>query len=514
MKIANPMLSDTPPASRGAVLYARVSSKEQEKEGFSIPAQQKLLQAYAIEHGFTVVSEFIDVETAKQSGRPQFNGMLAFLKENPEVRIVLVEKTDRLYRNFRDYVTIDELDLEIHLVKEGEVLSKDSRSHQKLIHGIKLLMAKNYCDNLSEETRKGMTEKVAQGGYPHFAPVGYRNDKATRGIVTHPQEAAFIRRLFNWYATGEVSLAELRKRCIAQGFKGGRGGKLISKSKVELILKNPFYCGLFRWKGTLYEGSHEKVVSKELFDQVQAAFASHRRKSGKYRVHEFAFGGLITCGTCGCAITAEFHRSGRYAYYHCTNYHGKCTEGWLREEVLEAQFGDVVRAISLDQETVGQVKLALRQSLSDQTVFHQESIASLSRQLEQVKLRMNRSYEDRLEGRISEEFWKERSQAWQHDKARISGELARHLEADDRYMDAGVKILELSGRAYESYSRRDPSRRRQLLGFLLSTCTLSKGRITPAYKQPFDLIALMASRAPHELALQEAGLPNSEDWGG
>ena len=108
----------------------------------------------------------------------------------------ILAKSTLLYRNFRDYVTLNELDLEVHLVKEGEVLSRQSRSHQKFIHGIKVLMAKNYVDNLSEETRKGMNEKVAQGGYPHRAPAGYRNDKATRTVVVDPDKAAFVRRMF------------------------------------------------------------------------------------------------------------------------------------------------------------------------------------------------------------------------------------------------------------------------------------------------------------------------------
>jgi DNA invertase Pin-like site-specific DNA recombinase len=122
---------------RKAVLYARVSSAEQEREGFSIPAQQRLLREYAENHDLNIVEEFIDVETAKQAGRASFGKMLAFLEEMPSVKIILVEKTDRLYRNFRDYVTLDDLHLEIHLVKEGEVLSGDSRSHQKFIHGIR-----------------------------------------------------------------------------------------------------------------------------------------------------------------------------------------------------------------------------------------------------------------------------------------------------------------------------------------------------------------------------------------
>jgi DNA invertase Pin-like site-specific DNA recombinase len=88
---------------------------------------------------------------------------------------MLVEKTDRLYRNLKDWVTVDELDVEMHFPKEGVVLSRESRSSKKFMHGIKVLMAKNYIDNLSEETRKGMTEKAAQGFWPSNAPLGYRN---------------------------------------------------------------------------------------------------------------------------------------------------------------------------------------------------------------------------------------------------------------------------------------------------------------------------------------------------
>src|SRR5437588_12531561 len=143
-----------------AVIYARVSSKEQEREGFSIPAQLKLLHEYASRNAFSPVKEFIDIETAKASGRQNFEGMVRFLKNNRECRNVLVEKTDRLYRNLKDAVTLEDLDIEIHLVKEGQIISKDANSQAKLIHGIHLVMAKNYSDNLREEVKKGMRENA------------------------------------------------------------------------------------------------------------------------------------------------------------------------------------------------------------------------------------------------------------------------------------------------------------------------------------------------------------------
>src|SRR5262245_4257332 len=91
------------------VLYSRVSSKDQEKEGYSIPSQQRLLREYALQHSMIVAEEFVDVETAKQSGRTAFTAMLGYLKKHRATcRTILVEKTDRLYRNLKDWTTLDD----------------------------------------------------------------------------------------------------------------------------------------------------------------------------------------------------------------------------------------------------------------------------------------------------------------------------------------------------------------------------------------------------------------------
>ena len=192
----------------------------------SIPAQLKLLKEYAAANGFAVAQEYVDVETAKQTGRAAFGEMVAYLKAHPSVRVMLVEKTDRLYRNLKDWVTVDELDLEMHFPKEGVVLSRESRSSEKFMHGIKVLMAKNYIDNLSEEARKGMHEKAEQGIWPTKCPLGYRNVTGADGkkvIATDAAVAPLIAKLFEWYARGDISL-----RCCSRRGPAGRdaGGAL------------------------------------------------------------------------------------------------------------------------------------------------------------------------------------------------------------------------------------------------------------------------------------------------
>lgn len=188
-----------------AVIYARVSSKEQDAEDFSIPAQLKVLNEYAISMGFLVVNEFKDNETAKQTGRTNFNEMIKYLKANKDVNIVLVEKTDRLYRNFKGYLTIGDLGLDIHFVKENVIFGKDARSQEKFLQEIRLVMAKNYVDNLSEEIKKGLMEKVEQGYLPSKPPIGYKrvNNKL---VKIDPTTAPFVLRAFNLYAQGDNSL--------------------------------------------------------------------------------------------------------------------------------------------------------------------------------------------------------------------------------------------------------------------------------------------------------------------
>jgi DNA invertase Pin-like site-specific DNA recombinase len=286
------------------VIYARVSSKQQEVEGFSIPAQLELLRSYAAANGITVLKEFTDVETARHAGRTGFGEMIALLGKMRTRLIVLVEKTDRLYRNLRDWVTIDELAVEIHFVKENVILSPDSRSSEQFMHGIKVLMARNYSQNLGEETIKGMLQKAQPGLWPSYAPLGYTNvegPNSKRTIVPDPSVAPAIARMFEQYATGKYSLKQMSKKASADGLAYRKSGGPVPTSTVHKILRNRIYSGDFDFDGTTYHGTYEPVVSHELWEQVQAILDGRgARKTRQVREH-FAFSGLITCGHCGCA---------------------------------------------------------------------------------------------------------------------------------------------------------------------------------------------------------------------
>jgi len=237
------------------VVYARVSSREQEREGYSIPAQLKLLHEYARKQGLRVVREFVDIESAKNPGRREFGNMLSFLENDEHCRIILVEKTDRLYRNRTDALRVEQLeqdrDVQIHLVKESTIICKDSRSQVRFTHDVHVAVAKFYSENLREEVKKGMREKAEQGIYPAHAPFGYRNNGTTRAIDVDPVKAPVVKRVFELYACGRHTLLSLRKAVRSET------GIVINRSYFEKMLKNRFYLGFFRWQGVEYKGHHD-----------------------------------------------------------------------------------------------------------------------------------------------------------------------------------------------------------------------------------------------------------------
>ncbi len=488
-----------------AVLYARVSSKEQEK-GFSIPAQVKLLHGYAAEQGFSIAEEFVDVETAKRAGRTGFGEMLRFLKRS-RCRTVLVEKTDRLYRNLKDWVTLDELDLELHFVKENVVLSPDARSSEKFMHGIKVLMAKNYIDNLSEETRKGMKEKAEQGIWPSFAPLGYINVECggRRLIQADPKLAPLIEKLFGWYATGNYSLKELVTKAHEEGLTYRKSGDKIPKSMVHKILTNPIFYGDFDWDGVRYRGTHDPIVSKGVFDTVQDILSDKgKRRTGRQK-HDWAFRGLVSCGHCGCALVAEIKKH-KYIYYHCTGNKGKCPERYVREEVLAERFGDALKAIRIDSDVLDWVVKALRESHTDERRYHEERIKALQTQYTKLQGRIDAMYVDKLDGTIDGAFFERKAAEWRTEQTDLLRRVEHHQSANSAYLDEGVQLLELAGKAWELYQRQPMAEKRRLLNYVCSNSIWMNGQLIPTYRKPFDLLAEMpVEEKTKKAALQVKG---------
>ena len=431
----------------------------------------------------------------------------------------MVEKTDRLYRNLKDWVMIDELDAEIHLVKEGAVLSRESRSSEKFMHGIKVLMAKNYIDNLSEEVRKGMLEKAEQGLWPSAAPFGYLNVVGPDGkkiIVINPDQGPIITRLFEWYATGNYSLKEIGAMARSAGLVYRKSQCAVPVSTVHKILRSRLYTGQFEWLGKIYHGNHQPLISFDLWQCAQDILdgrnnTRHPKTGGGVR--EFAFTGLISCGHCGCVLTAEI-KKGKYIYYHCTGFKGKCPERFVREEVLEEKFAGLLSRLQFDDEIYELIVWALRESSAVERRDHKEVTARLRAEIDRLQSRLEAVYIDKLDGAVTDGFYRRMAAQWRDELDRCQRDMTRHLEAGNSYMDEGVALLTLARKAHVLFDSVSAIEKRRLLNFVLSNCIWQHGDLRAEFRQPFDMLVETLSDPDPAGGSDIAEISKIENWSG
>lgn len=478
-----------------AIIYCRVSSREQEETGYSLDSQEKLLKEYAERKEFKVdtrVFKVAESASGKQI-RKTFSEMLLHAEKN-DIKIILCEKIDRLTRNLKDaatandWVQTDET-REIHFVKENFVVSKNTKAHENFVWDMKVAIARFYTNNLSEEVKKGQKEKLAQGWLPTKPPIGYKTvgDKGRKIHVLDGEKATLIKQAFQLYATGNYSLAALKDMLFDRGLRT-RGGAQLSKSRLDDILRDPFYYGAMRWNDAVYaRGAQEPLVSKEVFEKVQDILSG--RKAPHFKRRYFQFRKMLTCGECGGTITAEI-KKGQYIYYHC-NHFKKCSQkGGTPEKVIENQLFGVFNFFeSITPKEAEELKNRIKANHSQETEYKETAIRTLTERYSTLQRRLDNLYNDRLDERITRELWEKKNKEITDEQAGIQEQLTRLKGEEARYFEIWTNMIDLARRAREIYNKRSPEERRLLLSHLFSTLKLKDGAVEPTYKKSTAAIA-------------------------
>ena len=355
-----------------AVSYLRVSTREQAErggteEGFSIPAQREANQRKADELGARIVREFVDAgESARSADRDGLQDMLAFIAAT-RVQFCLVHKLDRLARNRADDVKIHEALLAAGVTLVSATESIDQTPSGMLVHGIMSSIAEFYSRNLATEVTKGLTQKVAQGGTPMRAPVGYLNVRRTdeqgrevRTVEVDPERAPLIRWAFETYAQGQTSVTGLLRDLTARGLttvpSPKRPSKPLGKNTLYKLLTNPYYAGVIRYKGALHPGAHEPLIKPALFDQVQSLLKARKAQATRHVQHAHHLKGLLHCGSCGSRMLLDFATNPRgttYAYFVCSGRAAKktnCTRRAVPVQVAERLVEDSYANITISED--------------------------------------------------------------------------------------------------------------------------------------------------------------------
>lgn len=285
------------------ILYARKSTDTEDKQILSIDAQLAELRKFARDNHLVVIDELIEKRTAKMPGRPIFNSMIKRI-ENGEANGILAWHPDRLARNSINGGQI------IYLLDQTSlnylrfpIFQFENTSQGKFMLSIMFGQSKYYVDNLSENAKRGLRAKVRNGDFPSIAPFGYLNDTRIKTIIIDKRYAPLVRQMFELYARGDQTMADIADFLKENGAITS-GGKLFKDDKVKSILQNPFYYGHFIYNGELHEGRHTPIMSKALWDKVQAVIEQrgHQKPQTKEPI---PFLGVLHCASCGMSVTAE-----------------------------------------------------------------------------------------------------------------------------------------------------------------------------------------------------------------
>ncbi len=368
-----------------AIVYVRVSpgkgqaAKADEPDGYSLPAQLSACKRKAASLEAVVIEQFVErSESAKTADRPELQRMLEFVKDN-SVKYVIVHKVDRLARNRADDVAIN---LALHqagaqLVSVSENI--DQTPSGLLLHGIMSSIAEFYSRNLATEVTKGLVQKARTGGTPGKAPIGYLNVRKVvngleaRTVEVDPERAPLVHWAFKAYATGDWTIRTLLDELTERGLTTVPGPRTPSRpltvSHLHRLLRHPYYVGIVRYQGVLYEGKHEPLVDNDTWQRVQELMTAKYLTGERHRDYPHYLKGSIYCGQCGSRLIVchAKGRGGTYPYFICLGRQQKRTDCKLRAlriEQVENAIARYYQAVQLSEQELIEVRAFLEEELS------------------------------------------------------------------------------------------------------------------------------------------------------
>ena len=424
-------------------LYARKSTDIEDKQVLSIEAQITELRAFGKQNNLDIVEEFIEKQSAKIPGRPIFGEMLKRI-EKGEANGILTWHPDRLARNSVDGGKI------IYLIDCGRITTLkfptfwfEPTPQGKFMLNIAFGQSKYYIDSLSENVRRGLRQKVRQGEYPGPAPIGYINDSRTKTVVVDRKKARIIKRTFELYAKNNSCFEDIAN-FLAQNGILRRSGKVWHKDRVKYLLSNPFYYGHFRYAKEVYEGKHEPIIAKKLFDEVQEVLKQRGRPRHKTEIEPQIFCGLLKCDTCGMMITGEYRvkkqKNGNvhdYIYYHCTkkNKAIKCPEPCIRQEELEKQISSLLQKVSLRTDWAEKLNARMEKdktkSVQSVSAFVQES----ENKIKIINTKLQRLLDGYLEQDIEREIYRQEKAKLLSEKKSLKEKIVRFEQKQNDWLE-------------------------------------------------------------------------------
>ncbi|MCC7408375.1 MAG: recombinase family protein, partial [Phycisphaeraceae bacterium] len=481
------------------VIWARVSSREQ-REGYSIDAQLRITREKAQREDWTVVREFVVAESAKRGAeRVAFNQMLKWVVANArkqKITIILAHKLDRICRNMRDAVRMQELE-DKHGVKLAFVENQfGPGAAGALSFNIMAAVAQYYSDNLRQEVLKGIEERVRQGWTPGLAAYGYLNvpSDRERPVQPHPENTRAVRRIFELYATGNATYDQITDIMQREGFVYRPSQPRFHRHALSYILNNPYYTGLVQFRGEFFVGKHEPIIDKDTFELCQRLLKKKNRRTNK--VNHYLAANMFTCAHCGFGITAErIHRRNKngtvreYIYYRCANVypdkdHPKVR--WRQDQLEQAILTDLDSLRIKDDEQRQWFRDQLIESCKDEAFLREERLKALRRRKADLEAMHQRLLDAYLAGTVDKNTFTAKTTQFKEEVDKVEADIQTSKARPLTGLEQAIEAFDLAQNAAERWRVSNKADRRELLEAILLNRTLSDTSLVTTKRKPFD----------------------------
>ncbi len=479
------------------VALARVSSREQEREGFSLEVQEDALRRYASQAGGEIRKLFRIAETAsKTDERKTFKELIAYAKKHSiELDGVLFYKVDRAARNLFDYVELERLESEYQVPFISVSQPTDSNPAGRMMRRTLANMASFYTEQQSVDVREGLARRVQEGWFVGLAPYGYRNvRKEGRGIVEiDPVTGGNVRRIFHLFAYEPLTLDCLIERLHTEGLAFRDSTPRFPRSSIHNILLDRAYIGEIEFRGQWFPGKHEPLIDRATWDRVQALLGGHI-----YQSHAMTYAGeFMTCAHCGHIITGERKtkqtKTGErvHIYYRC-GYYNRPDHPRVRvkEADLDTQVLAVFDCIRIEDE---EVREWFREVLRSQTRdTQQESLAQreeLKRQETLIIGQQDRLLNLLIDGQVDQDSFARKQTELRDRLANIKLQLDVVDRSHDETAELACKVFELSQTLRQQWLSADYAAKRRILEIVFLNCRLDGVTLVPTIRKPFDMLA-------------------------